>query len=101
MPSLCQADWETSSQQENDCEMVEEKEASDMGDGGDEEKAEEDSEDLFEDLEMPVSAMHMALTSSSPPPPGHCVSVVMHLYVYSEHVRLGMCASSPPSSSSS
>ena len=44
MPSLCQADWETSSQQkENDCEMVEEEEASDMENGSDEEKAEGDT----------------------------------------------------------
>ena len=41
MPSLCQAEWETSSQErENECQMVEEKKASDMGDGGGEEKAE-------------------------------------------------------------
>ena len=41
MPSLCQAEWETESQErEDDCQMVEEKEASDMGDSGGEEKAE-------------------------------------------------------------
>ena len=41
MPSLCQADWETRSQEgENDCQMLEEKEASGMGDGGGEETAE-------------------------------------------------------------
>ena len=44
MPSLCQADWETRSQQEeNDCETLEEKEASDMENGSDEEKAEGDT----------------------------------------------------------
>ena len=41
MPSLCQAEWETSSQErENECQMEEEKKASDMGDSGGKEKAE-------------------------------------------------------------
>ena len=41
MRSLCQAEWETSSQEEESArQMVEEKEASEMGDGGGEEKAE-------------------------------------------------------------
>ena len=40
MPSLCQAEWETSSQEkENECQMLEEEEATDEGDGGGEEKA--------------------------------------------------------------
>jgi len=41
MRSLCQAEWETSSQEEESArQLVEEKEASEMGDGGGEEKAE-------------------------------------------------------------
>ena len=40
MPSLCQTEWETSSQEkENECQMLEEEEATDEGDGGGEEKA--------------------------------------------------------------
>ena len=41
MRSLCQAEWERSSQEEESArQLVEEKEASEMGDGGGEEKAE-------------------------------------------------------------
>ena len=78
MPSLCQAEWETSSQErENDCQMVEEKEASDMGDGGGEEKAEGETDQEGDKKdgggawgEVPRRPLSQRPSSCSPRPTG-------------------------------